>query len=90
MRITVVHSTVDIPARKTGPTVLAVGAAFDFAAGALSEAPRASRSSGFGWHYRLFQEPRRWWSRYLLGNIAFVPTLMAHQQEPPRDRRKDG
>ncbi len=51
--------------------VLAVGAAFDFHAGLL-EQPRAwVQDAGLEWLFRLIQEPRRLWRRYLLLNPLF-------------------
>jgi N-acetylglucosaminyldiphosphoundecaprenol N-acetyl-beta-D-mannosaminyltransferase len=70
----------DALAQKTGLTVLAVGAAFDFAAGTVKEAPNLLRGSGFEWAYRLFQEPRRLWRRYLFGNLTFVRAILAHRK----------
>ncbi|MDP0983574.1 WecB/TagA/CpsF family glycosyltransferase, partial [Klebsiella variicola] len=49
-----------------------VGAAFDFLAGTVSEAPSFVRNSGFEWMYRLASEPKRLWRRYLFGNSTFV------------------
>ncbi|MFJ5861599.1 WecB/TagA/CpsF family glycosyltransferase [Pseudarthrobacter sp. NPDC092439] len=44
---------------------LGVGAAIDFAAGEVRRAPRAVQDAGLEWLYRLGQEPRRLWKRYL-------------------------
>jgi N-acetylglucosaminyldiphosphoundecaprenol N-acetyl-beta-D-mannosaminyltransferase len=54
------------------PVVLAVGAAFDFHAGMKRQAPRWMQRSGLEWLFRLSQEPRRLWKRYLVGNARFV------------------
>ena len=55
-----------------GLPVLAVGAAFDFHAGRLKRVgPRVQRF-GLEWLYRLVQEPRRLWRRYLILNPWFV------------------
>ena len=51
---------------------MAVGAAFDFLAGAKSQAPRWVQRSGLEWAYRLGTEPRRLGRRYLWGNPRFV------------------
>lgn len=50
---------------------VAVGAAFDFIAGTKRQAPRWMRSNGLEWCFRLAQEPRRLWRRYLFGNVRF-------------------
>lgn len=51
---------------------LAVGAAFDFHAGLLKQAPAAFQDRGLEWLYRLVQEPKRLWRRYVLLNPAYV------------------
>lgn len=56
---------------------LAVGAAFDFHAGLLNEAPRAMQEKGLEWLYRLIQEPKRLWRRYTFLNPAFLALLFA-------------
>lgn len=61
-----------------GCPTLTVGAAFDFHAGILSQAPVALQNVGLEWLYRLVREPRRLWRRYLLLNPAFL-TLFAFQ-----------
>ncbi len=57
--------------------MLAVGAAFDFHANRLSVAPRWMRDHGLEWSYRLMQEPRRLWRRYLLLNPLYLLMLGA-------------
>jgi N-acetylglucosaminyldiphosphoundecaprenol N-acetyl-beta-D-mannosaminyltransferase len=59
-------------ARSTGLVAVAVGAAFDYAAGTLREAPAWMRRAGFEWLFRLLMEPRRLWRRYLIGNTRFL------------------
>jgi N-acetylglucosaminyldiphosphoundecaprenol N-acetyl-beta-D-mannosaminyltransferase len=64
--------------------VVPVGAAFDFLAGRVREAPRLLRGSGFEWAYRLFREPRRLWRRYLIGNPRFVMAAARSRLREPR------
>ena len=52
-----------------------VGAAFDFHAGKVRQAPRWMQGSGLEWFYRLCSEPRRLWKRYLKNNPLFVMRL---------------
>jgi N-acetylglucosaminyldiphosphoundecaprenol N-acetyl-beta-D-mannosaminyltransferase len=52
--------------------MVGVGAAFDFIAGAKSQAPRWMQRSGLEWLFRLLSEPRRLWRRYLIGNSRFL------------------
>jgi len=51
---------------------LGVGAAFDFHAGRVRQAPRWMQRSGLEWFFRLCTEPRRLWKRYLKNNPLFV------------------
>jgi N-acetylglucosaminyldiphosphoundecaprenol N-acetyl-beta-D-mannosaminyltransferase len=51
---------------------LCVGAAFDFHAGNKKMAPDWMQKCGLEWTYRMMQEPRRLWKRYLVTNTAFV------------------
>lgn len=55
--------------------VLAVGAAFNFHAGLLPQAPPALQKRGLEWLYRLVQEPRRLWRRYLFLNPLYLALL---------------
>lgn len=59
-------------AQSTGLTCVAVGAAFDFAAGEVREAPRWMTNLCLEWIFRLISEPRRLWRRYFFGNIKFL------------------
>ena len=52
--------------------MVAVGAAFNFHAGAVRQAPRWMQRSGLEWFYRLIQEPGRLWKRYLITIPRFV------------------
>ncbi len=52
--------------------LLAVGAAFDFLAGTLPQAPAALQGMGLEWLYRLFREPKRLWRRYLYLNPYYL------------------
>jgi N-acetylglucosaminyldiphosphoundecaprenol N-acetyl-beta-D-mannosaminyltransferase len=54
---------------------LCVGAAFDFLAGRKPLAPAWMQRCGLAWTYRLYQEPKRLWKRYLVTNSIFVRRL---------------
>ena len=60
-------------AAATGAVCLAVGAAFDFHAGLLRQAPRWAQRAGLEWAFRLAVEPRRLWRRY----ARVVPRFLA-------------
>jgi len=49
-----------------------VGAAFDFLAGRMRQAPRWMQRSGLEWLFRLATDPGRLWKRYLKNNPAFI------------------
>ncbi len=58
--------------RLNAAAILAVGAAFNFHAGHVTQAPRWMMKSGLEWLFRLCVEPRRLWRRYIIGNPRFV------------------
>jgi N-acetylglucosaminyldiphosphoundecaprenol N-acetyl-beta-D-mannosaminyltransferase len=66
------------------PVLIGVGAAFDFHAGLVPQAPKVLQDRGLEWAYRLAQEPRRLWRRYLRYNPRFVSAfarqLAAHRR----------
>ena len=53
-----------------------VGGAFDVLAGKVSRAPAWMQRIGLEWLYRVIQEPRRMWKRYLVTNTRFASMLM--------------
>jgi N-acetylglucosaminyldiphosphoundecaprenol N-acetyl-beta-D-mannosaminyltransferase len=55
--------------------LLAVGAAFDYHAGLVDEPPAWMQRSGLQWLYRLGQDPRRLWRRYLILNPRYLGRL---------------
>ena len=48
------------------------GAAFDFHFGRILRAPKWIQKIGFEWLFRFFQDPRRLWRRYFIGNLQFI------------------
>ena len=54
------------------PVMVGIGAAFDLLTGRVNQAPRWMRESGLEWLFRLFQEPRRLWRRYLIYGSEFA------------------
>lgn len=59
------------------PFVMGVGGSIDVIAGKVSRAPRWMQRSGLEWAYRLGQEPRRMWRRYLFTNASYARVLAA-------------
>ncbi|MEM1303864.1 MAG: WecB/TagA/CpsF family glycosyltransferase [Planctomycetota bacterium] len=64
-------------APRVGLPMLAVGAAFAFHSGTSTMAPRWMQDRGLEWLYRLGQEPRRLWKRYLLLNPLYASLVTA-------------
>jgi N-acetylglucosaminyldiphosphoundecaprenol N-acetyl-beta-D-mannosaminyltransferase len=52
--------------------MIGVGAAFDFHANRVRQAPAWMQSRGLEWLFRLLNEPRRLWKRYIIHNPRFV------------------
>jgi len=57
------------------PVVVGVGAAFDMLSGRRKQAPFWMREHGLEWFFRLLQEPRRLWRRYLVYGAQFIAYL---------------
>lgn len=70
------------------PVLIGVGAAFDFHAGLIPQAPRWLQAAGLEWAYRLAREPRRLWRRYLRYNPRFVAAF-ARQLAEQRGRARN-
>lgn len=62
--------------RLRAPALIGVGAAFDFHAGRKKQAPRWMMNAGLEWLFRLSQEPRRLWYRYLVYNPLFIALVL--------------
>ena len=58
--------------RLQAAVLLGVGAAFDIHSGRRRQAPRWMRETGGEWLFRLVQEPRRLWRRYLVYGPQFL------------------
>ena len=58
--------------RLDAPVLIGVGAAFDFHAGLVPQAPAGIQRLGLEWAFRLLQEPGRLWRRYARYNPRFV------------------
>lgn len=63
-----------------------VGGSFDVVAGVTKRAPVAMQRFGLEWFFRLLQEPRRMFKRYLIGNTKFI-SLVAGECRTRRRRR---
>ncbi|MGI2178556.1 WecB/TagA/CpsF family glycosyltransferase [Shewanella frigidimarina] len=56
--------------------VMGVGGTFDVVAGKVKRAPLWMQKGGLEWLYRVIQEPRRMWKRYLVTNSKFAFLLL--------------
>jgi len=72
--------------RLDAPVLVGVGAAFDFHAGLKRQAPDSLQRLGLEWAFRLVQEPRRLWRRYLRYNPRFVIGFMRQYWRHLRSR----
>jgi N-acetylglucosaminyldiphosphoundecaprenol N-acetyl-beta-D-mannosaminyltransferase len=52
--------------------IMGVGGSFDVIAGKVKRAPLWMQNLGLEWLYRVIQEPKRMWKRYLVGNTKFI------------------
>jgi N-acetylglucosaminyldiphosphoundecaprenol N-acetyl-beta-D-mannosaminyltransferase len=68
---------------------LGIGAGLDFLAGRHKRAPRWMARSGLEWAFRLCQEPRRLWRRYLLESPRFGLVVLATWLSPRSERIRD-
>ncbi len=71
--------------RLEAPVLIPVGAAFNFHAGTVRQAPRWLQHSGLEWLFRLIMEPRRLWKRYLIGNPRFAFLVLKQLCWPGKD-----
>lgn len=58
------------------PFIMGVGGSFDVVAGFVKRAPVWMQKAGLEWLYRVIQEPRRMWKRYLVGNSKFIYLIL--------------
>jgi len=65
---------------------LGMGASLDFIAGRVRRAPPWVSRCGLEWAFRLQQEPRRLWRRYLLGGPPFLKILLRTLRRPKSER----
>jgi N-acetylglucosaminyldiphosphoundecaprenol N-acetyl-beta-D-mannosaminyltransferase len=74
-----------------GVALLGVGAAFDFISGRVAQAPPFLQKHGLEWAFRLSQEPRRLWRRYIWNNPAYLVLCarqVLKQKLAEKDRRR--
>ena len=52
--------------------IMGVGGSFDVVSGLVKRAPVWMQKSGLEWFYRVYQEPKRMFKRYMVGNAKFI------------------
>jgi N-acetylglucosaminyldiphosphoundecaprenol N-acetyl-beta-D-mannosaminyltransferase len=70
------------------PFIMGVGGSFDVIAGLVKRAPKLMQKWGMEWFYRVLQEPRRMWKRYLFGNSAFVYLVLKEKFKQTFQKKK--
>ena len=73
--------------RLDAPVLVGIGAAFDFHAGLVPQAPAWMQDLGMEWAFRLVHEPRRLWRRYARYNPRFVYGFLRQYAAASRARR---
>jgi N-acetylglucosaminyldiphosphoundecaprenol N-acetyl-beta-D-mannosaminyltransferase len=68
---------------------LGIGAGLDFLAGRYKRAPRWMARAGFEWAFRLAQEPRRLWRRYLVEGPRFAVVVLSTWMSSRSERTRD-
>ncbi len=63
---------------------MGVGGLLDFYSGRLPRAPIWMRELGMEWLFRFWQEPRRMWRRYLVGNLVFLSRVLRESLRSPQ------
>jgi N-acetylglucosaminyldiphosphoundecaprenol N-acetyl-beta-D-mannosaminyltransferase len=72
------------------PVSMGVGSTFDYLGGRLKRAPVWLQRMGLEWSYRLIQEPRRLWRRYLLEDPPFVYHVIRQRLQKPGPHEPEG
>ena len=71
------------------PVLHGVGGSFDVLAGLTRRAPLSWQKLGLEWAYRVLQEPRRLWWRYLSTNTSFLQLIARELVHPARPFKPD-
>lgn len=69
--------------------ILGVGGYFDIMSGLIRRAPRWMQDTGLEWLFRLMQEPRRLWKRYLIGIFQFFWLVTKEKFRRAFNRKKE-
>lgn len=72
------------------PFIMGVGGSFDVVSGITKRAPKWMQKSGLEWLFRVYQEPRRMWKRYLVTNTKFIILLTRAKLFPSKVKTQEG
>jgi N-acetylglucosaminyldiphosphoundecaprenol N-acetyl-beta-D-mannosaminyltransferase len=61
------------------PLSIGIGGAFEVMAGLVPRAPKWMHTAGLEWLYRLIQEPKRMYRRYLIEAPLFIPLIICQK-----------
>ena len=67
--------------------IMGVGGSFDVIAGYVKRAPLWMQKTGLEWLYRVYQEPRRMFKRYLIGNFKFMRLVAKYYFKKENDNQ---
>ena len=73
---------------KLNAVSIGVGAGFDYFAGHIKRAPQIMQTLCLEWLYRLLQDPKRLWKRYVTTNFKFLDIYGERPAEKNREKPK--
>ena len=73
---------------KVNATMIGIGAAVPVMIATQKRAPKWMQKSGLEWFYRLFQDPRRLWKRYLVTNAMFIYLILREELRSKKKKKE--
>ena len=62
------------------PVSLGLGASFDFEAGNIKRAPKWMQKCGLEWLFRITQDPKRMFKRYIIDDLKIVKLFFKYRK----------
>ncbi|MBL7761843.1 MAG: WecB/TagA/CpsF family glycosyltransferase, partial [Chitinophagaceae bacterium] len=69
------------------PFIMGVGGSFDVISGKTKRAPIWMQRAGLEWFFRVMQEPRRLWKRYLVTNTVFIYLIVKEKFSLKKEKK---
>ncbi len=69
------------------PVSIGIGASFEYIAGCTARAPRWMQRMGLEWLYRIIENPGRYWRRYFVEDVVFLPLVFAQRLKALTQKR---